>query len=130
MIQGNLIAAAAIIAGFVGAACGAGVMRSIWVEKYQAREIELLNQQMQAVEAARKVTREVRDAAAAIRNAPVRRVRCEPANSGLPGSDAGPDVGDLPGGRASRDYGPALREILAGAAQLNRIHELQATNKN
>lgn len=117
----NIAAAAAVIAGFVGFASGASIMRSHWTEKYQAREIEFLNEKMQAFEAARKVTREVRQAADAIRNAPVRRVRCEPASSGVSGSDPGPAVGDLPGGGSGRDYGPALRELLAGARQLNSI---------
>lgn len=117
----RLVAVAATVALAVGAASGAWLNGMRWEKRYQAREIELLAAQLAADTAARKATHEIQSAADAIRNAPVRRVRCESAGpADVPGAAADPAVGDPAGVRTERDYGPALRELLACAAQVNR----------
>ena len=97
-----------------GAASGAWVNGKRWEAKYHEREAVLLAEQLTAVENVRRSNREIKAAADAIRNAPVRRVRCEAGSGadGLPGG--GTDAGVGGGGYlpADRDYGPAMRECL------------------
>ena len=109
-----IFAAVAAMAFAAGAASGAWVNGKRWEAKYHEREAVLLAEQLTAVENVRRSNREIKAAADAIRNAPVRRVRCEAGSGadGLPGG--GTDAGVGSGGPvpADRDYGPALRECL------------------
>lgn len=109
-----ICAAVAVTAFAVGAAFGAYVNGKRWELKYTSREAVLLAEQLTAIEAVRRSNREIREAADAIRNAPVKRVRCETGTGadGVPG--AGADAGMGGGGSLppDRDYGPALRECL------------------
>lgn len=110
-----LISAAVVAGAFaVGAASGAWLNGTRWELKYTSREAVLLAEQLTAVERVRRSNREIKAAADAIRNAPVRRVRCEAGSGadGLPGG--GTDAGVGGGGPVppDRDYGPALRECL------------------
>ena len=110
----NTVAAVALAAGAVGVASGAWVNGKRWEAKYHEREAVLLAEQLTAVENVRRSNREIKAAADAIRNAPVRRVRCEAGSGadGLPGG--GTDAGVGGGGPVppDRDYGPAMRECL------------------
>lgn len=109
-----IFAAVAAMAFAAGAASGAWVNGKRWEAKYHEREAVLLAEQLTAVENVRRSNREIKAAADAIRNAPVRRVRCEAGSGadGLPGG--GTDAGVGGGGYlpADRDYGPAMRECL------------------
>lgn len=110
----NTCAVVAAMAFAAGAASGAWVNGKRWEAKYHEREAVLLAEQLTAVENVRRSNREIKAAADAIRNAPVRRVRCEAGSGadGLPGG--GTDAGVGGGGPVppDRDYGPALRECL------------------
>lgn len=110
----NTVAAVALAAGAAGAASGAWVNGKRWEAKYHEREAVLLAEQLTAVENVRRSNREIKAAADAIRNAPVRRVRCEAGSGadGLPGGGTDAAVGSGGPVPADRDYGPALRECL------------------
>lgn len=121
-----IFAAVAAGAFAVGAASGAYINGKRWESKYHEREAVLLAEQLTAVENVRRSNREIKAAADAIRNAPVRRVRCE-AGAGadaLPGGGADAGVGGGGSLPADRDYGPALRECLALNAKVRRLYEL------
>lgn len=109
-----IFAVVAVVAFAAGAASGAWVNGKRWEAKYHEREAVLLAEQLTAVENVRRSNREIKAAADAIRNAPVRRVRCGAGSGadGLPGG--GTDAGVGGGGYlpADRDYGPAMRECL------------------
>lgn len=109
-----IFAAVAAMAFAAGAASGAWVNGKRWEAKYHEREAVLLAEQMTAVENVRRSNREIKAAADAIRNAPVRRVRCEAGSGadGLPGGGTDAGVGGGGSVPADRDYGPALRECL------------------
>ncbi len=109
-----IFAAVAAMAFAAGAASGAWVNGKRWSEKYATREAVLLAEQLTAVEAVRRSNREIKAAADAIRNAPVKRVRCEAGAGadGLPGGGADAGVGGGGPVPPDRDYGPALRECL------------------
>lgn len=121
-----ICAAVAAMAFAAGAASGAWVNGKRWESKYHEREAVLLAEQLTAVENVRRSNREIKAAADAIRNAPVKRVRCEAGAGadGLPGG--GTDAGVGSGGSlpADRDYGPALRECLILNEKVRRLHEL------
>lgn len=121
-----IFAAVAAMAFAVGAASGAWVNGKRWSEKYATREAVLLAEQLTAVEAVRRSNREIKAAADAIRNAPVKRVRCEAGAGadGLPGGGADAGVGGGGPVQADRDYGPALRECLVLNAKVRRLYEL------
>ena len=110
----NTCAAVAAMAFAAGAASGAWVNGKRWEAKYHEREAVLLAEQLTAVENVRRSNREIKAAADAIRNAPVRRVRCEAGSGadGLPGGGTDAGVGGGGSVPADRDYGPALRECL------------------
>lgn len=118
-----IFAAVAAMAFAAGAASGAWVNGKRWESKYHEREAVLLAEQLTAVENVRRSNREIKAAADAIRNAPVRRVRCE-AGAGadaLPGGGADAGVGGGGSLPADRDYGPALRECLILETQVRRM---------
>lgn len=119
----NTVAAVALAAGAVGVASGAYINGKRWELKYTSREAVLLAEQLTAVENVRRSNREIKAAADAIRNAPVKRVRCETGAGadGVPGGGADAGVGGggyLP---ADRDYGPAMRECLILETQVRRM---------
>jgi len=120
----NTCAVVAAMAFAAGAASGAWVNGKRWEAKYHEREAVLLAEQLTAVENVRRSNREIKAAADAIRNAPVRRVRCESAApaAGLPTGGADASVGGGGPVPADRDYGPALREclILQRRAEIHR----------
>lgn len=121
-----IFAAVAAGAFAVGAASGAYINGKRWELKYTSREAVLLAEQLTAVENVRRSNREIKAAADAIRNAPVKRVRCETGAGadGVPGGGADAGVGGggyLP---ADRDYGPALRECLILNQKVKVAHEL------
>ena len=109
-----IFAAVAAMAFAAGAASGAWVNGKRWEAKYHEREAVLLAEQLTAVENVRRSNREIKAAADAIRNAPVRRVRCEAGSGadGLPGGGTDAGVGGGGSVPADRDYGPAMRECL------------------
>jgi len=109
-----IFAVVAVVAFAAGAASGAWVNGKRWEAKYHEREAVLLAEQLTAVENVRRSNREIKAAADAIRNAPVRRVRCEAGSGadGLPGGGTDAGVGGGGSVPADRDYGPALRECL------------------
>lgn len=122
MIGGWQISAAVAAGALaVGAASGAWVNGQRWEAKYQAREIELLATRARAEDELQEARDAIRDAAADIERAPVRRVLCttaRPAAAALPGDSAAAAVGAGGAVPADRDYGPALRECLALAARV------------
>lgn len=121
-----IFAAVAVVAFAAGAASGAWVNGKRWSEKYATREAVLLAEQLTAVEAVRRSNREIKAAADAIRNAPVKRVRCEAGAGadGLPGGGADAGMGGGGSLPPDRDYGPALRECLVLNAKVRRLYEL------
>jgi hypothetical protein len=99
-----------------------------WELKYATLEKANADKLVSGYQAAMKVTHDLQETVSRIRSRPVNRVLCIAPEAGtLPGAGggAGAAVGDRPGVPVERDYGPALRELLAGAAQLNRLTQTQ-----
>ena len=121
-----IFAAVAAGAFAAGAASGAWVNGKRWELKYTSQEAVLLAEQLTAVENVRRSNREIKAAADAIRNAPVKRVRCETGSGadGVPGGGADAGVGSGGSLPADRDYGPALRECLILNQKVKVAHEL------
>jgi hypothetical protein len=114
-----LYVAVAAVALAVGAASGAGIMRSVKNGEIAELKLTHANAVIQAAEKARKETNEARDTADSVRSEPVVRVRCYADSPKLPGAGAGVVGNDLPdsgGAPESESLGTAeLQEFLAAA---------------
>lgn len=112
----NLVAAVAASALAAGLALGAGAQEWRWSARYSDLQADYATRLAAGYAAAVRVQRETEARALSVRSQPVRRVRfCPDDGAGVPAARTGAGLGDLPGGGSGRDYGPALRELLAAA---------------